>query len=162
MYVAVAEPPAVLRMSVLAPVIPAGVKNVICVAELFVIVSTALLIVIDAPSKLVPLMTVLTPPAINPELGVSEAMVGGETNVNALLVAAPAEVVATILVTPAAPAGVSAVICVSVTVALVTAAPPTVTTAPVKFVPVMVIGVPPTVVPDVGLTAVIVGSEVLV
>ena len=162
MYVAVAEPPAVLRISVLAPVIPAGVKNVICVAELFVIVATALLIVIDAPSKLVPLMTVLTPPAINPELGVSEAMVGGETNVNALLVAAPAEVVATILVTPAAPAGVSAVICVSVTVALVTAAPPTVTTAPVKFVPVIVIGVPPTVVPDVGLTAVIVGSEVSV
>ena len=162
MYVAVAEPPAVLRMSVLAPVIPAGVTNVICVAELFVIVATALLIVIDAPSKLVPLMTVLTPPAINPELGVSEAMVGGETNVNALLEAAPAEVVATILVTPAAPAGVSAVICVSVTVALVTAAPPTVMTAPVKFVPVIVIGVPPTVVPDVGLTAVIVGSEVLV
>ena len=134
----------------------------ICVAELFVIVATALLIVIDAPSKLVPLMTVLTPPAINPALGVSEAMVGGATNVNALLVAAPAEVVATIFVTPAAPAGVSAVICVSVTVALVTAAPPTVTTAPVKFVPVIVIGVPPTVVPDVGLTAVIVGSEVLV
>ena len=50
----------------------------------------------------------------------------------------------------------------SVTGALVTAAPPTVTTAPVKFVPVIVIGVPPTVVPEVGLTAAIVGSEVLV
>ncbi len=162
MYVAVAVPPAVLRISVLAPVIPAGVTNVICVAEMLVIVPTALLMVTDAPSKLVPLMTVLTPPAINPELGVSEAMIGGATNVNALLVAAPAEVVATMLVTPAAPAGVSAVIWVSVTVALVTATPPTVTTAPVKFVPVMVIGVPPTVVPEVGLTAVIVGSEVLV
>ena len=162
MYVAVAVPPAVLRISVLAPVIPAGVTNVICVAEMLVIVPTALLMVTDAPSKLVPLMTVLTPPAINPALGVSDEIVGGATNVNALLVAAPAEVVATILVTPAAPAGVSAVICVSVTVALVTATPPTVTTAPVKFVPVMVIGVPPTVVPEVGLTAVIVGSEVLV
>ena len=107
---AFAVPPAVLRISVLAPAFPEGVTNVICVAELFVIVATALLIVIDAPSKLVPLMTVLTPPAINPALGVSEAMVGGATNVNALLVAAPAEVVATIFVTPAAPAGVSAVI----------------------------------------------------
>ena len=110
MYVAVAVPPAVLRISVLAPVIPAGVTNVICVAEMLVIVPTALLMVTDAPSKLVPLMTVLTPPAINPALGVSDEIVGGATNVNALLVAAPAEVVATILVTPAAPTGVNAVI----------------------------------------------------
>jgi len=71
-------------------------------------------------------------------------------------------VVTTTLRTPADPAGINAVICVAVTVGLVTGLPPMVTVAPVKFVPVIVSGVPPEVGPEVGLIEAIVGSDALV
>ena len=59
------------------------------------------------------------------------------------------------------PAGVTAVMLVDeTTFTLVAATPPTVTlVAPVRFVPVIVIAVPPRVVPDDGLTPEIVGTE---
>ena len=64
------------------------------------------------------------------------------------------------LFAPAVPAGVSAVTLVAeTTTTLVAATPPTVTLlAPVRFVPVIVIDVPPRVEPLVGLTDVIVGG----
>jgi hypothetical protein len=71
----------------------------------------------------------------------------------------PPEVTTTLAV-PAVPAGVVHVIDVAdTTTTFVHAAPPTFTVAPpTKFVPVIVIAVPPVVEPDVGLTEVIVGA----
>ena len=68
--------------------------------------------------------------------------------------------VTTIVFAPTVPAGVTAVIEVaSTTTTLVAATPPTVTLlAPVKLVPVMVIGVPPLNNPEFGLTLAIVGA----
>ena len=64
------------------------------------------------------------------------------------------------LFAPTVPAGVTAVTLVAeTTTTLVAATPPTVTLlAPVRFVPVIVIDVPPRVEPLVGLTDVIVGG----
>ena len=75
-------------------------------------------------------------------------------------VAVPPAVVTATLFAPAVPAGVSAVTLVAeTTTTLVAATPPTVTLlAPVRFVPVIVIDVPPRVEPLVGVTAVIVGG----
>jgi hypothetical protein len=82
--------------------------------------------------------------------------------VNALLAVAafPSGFVTTTLVAPAFPAGVVAVIWVALAVVTAVAGcPPTVTVAPdKKFVPVMVIAVPPAVGPPVGLTPEIVGA----
>ena len=76
------------------------------------------------------------------------------------MVAVPPAVVTATLLAPAVPAGVLAVTEVlDTTTMFVAAMPPTVTlVAPVKLVPVMVIEVPPNVVPEVGLTLVIVGN----
>ena len=70
--------------------------------------------------------------------------------------------VTTMLAVPAEPAGVVHVIEVAeTTVTLVHAEPPTVTVEALpKFVPVIVIAVPPAVEPDVGDTAVTVGAGV--
>ena len=75
-------------------------------------------------------------------------------------VAVPPAVVTATLFAPAVPAGVTAVTLVAeFTTTLVAATPPTVTLlAPVRFVPVIVIDVPPRVEPLVGLTDVIVGG----
>ena len=80
---------------------------------------------------------------------------------NALvLVAVPPAVVTVTSFAPAVPAGVLAVIEVALTTTILVAeTPPTFTlVAPVKLVPVMVIEVPPNVVPELGLTLVIVGN----
>ena len=75
-------------------------------------------------------------------------------------VAVPPAVVTATLFAPAVPAGVTAVmVVVEVTLSAVAATPPTVTlVVPVRFVPVIVIDVPPRVEPLVGVTAVIVGA----
>ena len=74
--------------------------------------------------------------------------------------AVPPGVVTTTCFAPAVPAGVTAVMLVAeTTITLVAATPPTVTlVAPVRFVPVIVIDVPPRVEPLVGLIDVIVGG----
>ena len=75
-------------------------------------------------------------------------------------VAVPPAVVTATPFAPAAPAGVTAVIDVSLTTTtLVAGLTPTVTLlAPVKFVPVIVMAVPPVVNPTFGLTEEIVGA----
>ena len=75
-------------------------------------------------------------------------------------VAVPPAVVTATLFAPAAPAGVTAVMLVAeTTTTLVAATPPTVTlVAPVRFVPVIVIEVPPVLEPEVGDTDVTVGG----
>ena len=72
----------------------------------------------------------------------------------------PPGVVITICLAPADPAGVTAVMEVApTTTTLVAATPPIFTlVAPVKLVPLMVIGVPPRVEPEVGLTLTMVGT----
>ena len=77
-----------------------------------------------------------------------------------LLLALPPAVVTATLCAPAVPVGVTAVMLVALTTTtLIAALPPTFTlVAPVKLVPVMVIEVPPNVVPELGLTLVIVGN----
>ena len=90
-----------------------------------------------------------------------QAKTVGVTYINALgKVAVPPAVVTTTSFAPAAPAGVTAVIDVSLTTTtLVAGLPPTVTLlAPVKLVPVIVMAVPPAIDPDDGLTLVIVGA----
>ena len=79
------------------------------------------------------------------------------------LVEVPPAVVTATLLAPTVPAGVLAVIEVALTTTtLVAEAPPIFTlVAPVKFVPVMVIVVPPVVGPDVGVTLLIVGSRTM-
>ena len=63
-------PPAVTTVTSTAPVVPAGLVTVICVAVSLVIVPavwpnfTAV-----APDKFEPLMVTLVPPAVGPELG---------------------------------------------------------------------------------------------
>ncbi len=114
-----------------------------------------------APVKLVPVIVIAVPPAVEPVAGETEEIVGGATYVNAFVaVAVPLGVVTATLCAPTVPAGVTAVTLVDETTTLVAATPPTVTlVAPVKLVPVIVIAVPPAVEPDVGVIDVIVGSR---
>ena len=82
---------------------------------------------------------------------------------NALaLVAVPPAVVTVKLLAPAVPAGVLAVIEVALTTTTLVAATPFTFTlvAPVRLVPVIVNEVPAASGPEVGLTVVIVGSEI--
>jgi len=110
-------------------------------------------------------MVIEVPPVVGPEVGLMLAMVGaGIILLKALTkLAVPPEVVTAMLLAPAVPAGVTAVIDVDdTTTTLVAATPPTVTlVAPVKLVPVMVMAVPPRVEPEVGLIPEIVGGGVM-
>ncbi len=75
-------------------------------------------------------------------------------------VTTPPTVVTTTSFAPAVPDGVAAVndVAAPLTSTLVAAAPPTVTVAPVKLVPVMVMAVPPANGPEDGLTLAMVGA----
>ena len=73
-------------------------------------------------------------------------------------VTGPPAVVTTTFCAPTVPIGVVAVITVALLVNMVALAPPTVTVAPVKFVPVIVIVVPPVAVTLDGLTLATVGA----
>ena len=76
--------------------------------------------------------------------------------------AVPKPVVTLTVCAPAAPEGVTAVIEVAVLPDTVAGAPPTVTVALVKFVPVIVIVVPPVAGPVEGETDAIVGTGISV
>jgi hypothetical protein len=109
--------------------------------------------------KFVPAIVIDVPAVSGPDVGDTLAIVGSATYVNALaLVAVPPMVVTATLCAPAVPAGVFAVIEVAVATTLVAAVPPIFTDAPIKLVPVIVIEVPPAIGPEIGETAVIVGS----
>ena len=157
-------PTAVVTATLFAPALPAGVTAVMLVDEttFTLVAATPPTVTLVAPVKFVPVMVISVPPRVVPEDGLTPEIVGvGTTNVNALgTLAVPPAVVTATLFAPSVPAGVTAVMFVDeTTFTLVAATPPTVTLlAPVKFVPVMVIAVPPRVVPDDGLTLEIVGS----
>ena len=158
-----AVPPAVVTVTSFAPAVPAGVLAVIEVAltTTILVAETPPTFTLVAPVKLVPVMVIEVPPNVVPDVGETLVMVGtGTTYVNALaLVAVPLAVVTVTSCAPAVPAGVTAVIFVALTITtLLAATPPTFTlVAPVKLVPAMENAVPPRVVPDVGLTLVMVG-----
>ena len=159
--VLVAVPPAVVTTTSLAPTAPAGVTAVIEVAVATTLVAaTPPTFTVVAPTiKLVPTMVMEVPAVSGPDVGDTLAIVGSATYVNALaLVAVPPMVVTATLCAPAVPAGVFAVIEVAVATTLVAAVPPIFTVAPIKLVPVIVIDVPPAIGPEIGETAVIVGS----
>ena len=146
-----------------APAVPAGVTAVTLVAEFTtkLVAATPPTDTLLAPVRNVPVIVIAVPPRVEPLVGVTDVIVGGTTYVNAFVnVAVPPAVVTATLFAPAVPAGVTAVTLVAeTTTTLVAATPPTVTLlAPVRFVPVIVIAVPPIVEPLVGLTDVIVGG----
>ena len=111
-------------------------------------------------------MVMVVPPRVEPDVGLTLEMVGAGTEYlkPSAFVAVPPGVVTTTSLAPMMPAGVSAVIEVALTTTtLVAAAPPTVTLlAPVKFVPVIVNGVPPVNTPLFGLMLEIVGKAIYV
>jgi hypothetical protein len=108
-------------------------------------------------------MVIVVPPSATPEGGDTPVIVGGRfTCVKPpALVAVPPGVVTVTVFAPAVPAGVTAVIVVGfTTTTLVAEAVPILTeVAPVKFVPVIVIAVPPRAEPELGVTDAIVGNE---
>ena len=148
------------------PAVPAGVTAIICDSNLLVMLAkeppTSTLV---APSKLLPVIVIVVAPVVGPVTGLTSEMVGaGTTYVNApvLVTDPPPGVVTTTSFKPALASEVFAVICVPapLTTAPTTATPPTVIVelvAPVKFVPTIVIAVPPLVGPVAGLTLVMVG-----
>ena len=160
-----AVPPAVVTATLFAPALPAGVTAVMLVDEttFTLVAATPPIVTLLAPVKFVPVMVIAVPPRVGPDDGLTPEIVGvGTTNVNALgKLAVPLAVVTATSFAPSVPAGVTAVMLVDeTTTTLVAATPPTVTLlAPVKFVPVMVIAVPPRVVPEDGLTLEMVGTE---
>ncbi len=155
----VTTPPAVVTTTSFAPTVPTGVLAVIEVAVATTLVAAVPPTFTVAPVKLVPTIVIDVPAVSGPDVGDTLAMVGRATYVNALaLVAVPPMVVTATLCAPAVPAGVFAVIEVAVATTLVAAVPPIFTDAPIKLVPVIVIEVPPAIGPEIGATAVIVGS----
>jgi hypothetical protein len=158
-----AVPKGVVNATLFAPALPAGVTAVILVEEttFTFVAATPSTVTLLAPVKFVPVIVIAVPPRVVPKDGLTPEIVGvGTTNVNALgKLAVPPAVVTATSCAPSVPAGVTAVMLVEkTTFTFVAATPPTVTLlAPFKFVPVMVIAVPPRVVPDDGLTPEIVG-----
>ena len=148
-----AVPPAVVTATSCVPSVPAGVTAVMLVEEttFTLVAANPPTVTLLAPVKSVPVMVISVPPRVVPDDGLTPEIVGVDTtNVNALgKLVVPLGVVTATSFAPALPAGVTAVMLVDeTTFTLVAATPPTVTLlAPVKFVPVMVIAVPPRVVP---------------
>jgi len=161
----VAVPPAVVTATLFTPTVPAGVLAVIEVAltTTTLVANVTPIFTMVAPVKLVPVIVIVVPPVVGPEIGLTLVIVGrGTMYVNALaLVAVPPAVVTATLLAPAVPAGVCAVIDEALTTIFVAAIPLTVTlVAPVKLVPAMVMTVPPNVEPVAGVTLEIVGAGV--
>src|SRR2546425_480044 len=156
-------------MTSATPAACAGVVALSCVAltKLTPVATAPPTVTVAVASKLVPLIVIAVPPPVGPEGGLTPVAVGagggGATYVNwsAGLVTLDWPFTVTITsATPAACAGVVALICVALTtVTPVAGVPPTVTVAVAsKPVPVIVIAVPPANGPEVGLTALMVGG----
>ena len=152
--------------TLLNPTVPAGVRaeRDVELDTTILVASTPSIVTLLAPVKLVPLMVIVVPPRVEPDVGLTLVMVGSETMyVNALVfVAVPLSVVTATFCAPAVPAGVFAVMEVlDPTTTPVASTPPMVTlVAPVKLVPRIVNGVPPKVDPEEGEIDVMVGAGV--
>ena len=103
---------------VFAPADPAGVTAVMEVAltTFTPVAATPPTVTLLAPVKLVPVMVIAVPPRVEPEVGLTLAIVGASTYVNApVLVTVPPTVVTMISLAPACSAGVTAVMEVALT-----------------------------------------------
>ena len=154
---ALAAPYGVVTATLTAPTVPAGVTTVTLVEETTttLVAATPPTVTLVVPSRFVPVIVINVPPAVEPDVGETDEIVGGATNVNAPLpIAFPTTVTTTTSARPAAPAGVTAVMLVGeITFKLVAATPPIVTlVVPSRSVPVIVINVPPKVEPVAGET----------
>ena len=115
------------------------------------------------PVKPVPSIVTEFPPATRPADGLTLETVGTAMYVNwspTFAAVVPFGVVTVTSTTPVAPAGACAVIVVALTTVTAVAAdvPKCTAVAPVKFVPVIVTGVPPVTEPNEGLMLAIVGA----
>ena len=149
-----------------APPVPAGVVAAMVVAVITPTVALTPPMVTLAPAmKPVPVIVIEVPPEVLPDVGLTEVTAGGGgSGVAYVNNAVPVPLCKSLLVTtisfaPAVPAGVVRAIVVAVMAPTAALAPPMVTLAPAKNpVPVIVIDVPPEVLPDAGLTEVMVGA----
>jgi len=159
--------PFTVTVTVTAPMLPAGVVAVICVAPTTTTFVAALLpnVTVAPAAKFVPVMVTDVPPAAGPLFGDTLATVGGALYVYPFvrLPLCPFTVTVTVAA-PAVCAGVVAVICVALaTTTFVAALLPNVTVAPdAKFVPVIVTDVPPAVGPLFGEMLLTVGTTTYV
>jgi len=144
---------------------PAGVTALIVVLlTTFTAVAALVPTVTVAPTvKPVPVIVMAVPPAAGPDAGATLVTEGGATYVKpaARVALCPSGFVTTTAAGPATPAGVVAVIVLPLTFTFVAAVPPTLTVAPVtKFVPVIVMAVPPAAGPLPGATLVMAGPAI--
>ena len=159
----VAVPPGVVSEIVFAPAVPAEViaVTVVGLATITVVAPIPPIVRTEVPVRFVPVIVIGVPPTKGPPFGEIDVIVGCAKYVKPFVrFAVPPSVVSETVFAPAVPAGVTAVTVVELTTTtLVAATPPIVTlVAPVRFVPVIVIGVAPPVGPTAGLTALIVGG----
>lgn len=159
-----AVPPGVINDRGLAPTDPAGVTAVTVVGDKIVtdVAAAPPTVTEVVPMRFVPPRVIVVPPVVGPELGVTDEMVGaGAKYVKPLgRLAVPPEVVTETIFGPTLPGGVTAINVSALTTATaVAAAPPIVTeVVPIRFVPEMVMLIPPVVGPDAGATEVTVGA----
>jgi hypothetical protein len=143
------------------PALPGGVSATICVGAVEVITAMVppTVTVVAPAANPVPLMTIVVPPVTEPVAGIvpldiTFVTVGGVYMKRALSLfsdVAPNAVTLTYSV-PTLPRGVTATICVLVVEVIVAVLLPTVTdVAPVKFVPLITIVVPPATEPVAGI-----------
>ncbi len=150
-------------VTVFAPAEPAGVTALIFV-ELATVNEVAATPPIETevtPVRFVPLIAIAVPPAAGPALGTIVVIAGGARKVNPPgIVAAPPGVFTVTDFGPTVSDGVTAVIVVAFTTVTEVAdfVPILTEVAPVKFVPVIVIVVPPAVGPWFGVTELAVGG----
>ena len=140
------------------------------VAVMVVLLTTTTFVAAVPPSvavapltKFVPLIVIDVPPTAGPLFGFTPVTVGADPRYVYPFVKLPLCVSGLVTVTVTAPAACAAVVAVMVvlfpTTTFVAAVPPSVTVAPLtKFVPLIVIDVPPTAGPLFGLTLVTVGA----
>jgi hypothetical protein len=142
-----------------APAVFVGAVQVIDVAVAVTLVAATPPICTVAPDRFVPEIVNTVPPAVGPIDGATVEIVGAGRYVKPFVfVTLPPGAVTTTLFAPTLPAGVVQVIDVAVAATFVADTPPIFTVAPVRFVPVIVIEVPPAIGPDVGVTVEIVGA----
>jgi hypothetical protein len=152
-----AVPPGVVSETGFAPAAPGGVTAV-TVFGLTTVTELAALPPIDTalvPVRFVPVIVITVPPAVGPWIGLTDEIAGAATYVKPFArFAVPPGVVTDTALAPAVPEGVTAVTVVELTTVTLAAAMPPIETelVPVRFVPVIVITVPPAVEPWFGLT----------
>ena len=162
-FTRVAVPMGVVTATAFAPSVPAGVTAVILVAltTVYEVAATPPILTEVVPVRLAPVIVIVVPPVNGPVGGATDEIDGGAMWLKPLASDdQPPGVVTEIGFTPAVSAGVTAVIFVAFTTTTEVASfvPILTEVAPVKFVPVIVIAVPPVVGPKFGVTEVTVGG----